>query len=257
MSELEKKVATSVKSAARVLSIFEYFEKRRTPQNLSEISKDLNFPVSSALALLRSIEAMGYLTYDADTKSYFPSVRFAMLGHWIHSRLLEDSAIVQMMEYLSTVTQDTVLLGMQNGLQSQHIHIVHTSQSLSYHPPVGTLRPLLRSVVGRVLLSRQPKEMVGKTVKRINALRIDEGRTFDLNAVMADLEQVRAVGYAYSASMFEPGAAIVGVALPEVEGSIPMALCIGGPVSRISEEAIPRLVAQIHKVVAEFLPTKD
>jgi IclR family KDG regulon transcriptional repressor len=54
-------IAAIVKSAARVLSIFEYFERMRVPRTLSEISQDLEYPISSALALLRSVQAMGYM----------------------------------------------------------------------------------------------------------------------------------------------------------------------------------------------------
>ena len=249
--------ASSVKSAARVLSIFDYFEKRRAPRTLSEISQDLDYPVSSTLALLRSIEAMGYLNYDHGAKSYFPSIRFAMLGQWIHYSLLQNSTAVQMMEHLSALTRETVLLGMQNGLHSQHIHIIETSQSLSYNPPVGTLRPLLRSAVGRVLLGNQPEAAVRKTVERINALGIDDGRTFDPAAVLADLAMIRHDGYAYSANVFTPGAAIIAVALPVRPGEVPMAISVGGPYSRIDEAAVPAFLRQINETVDRFVNEKE
>jgi len=242
-----------VKSAARIFSIFEYFERVRSPRTLSEISQDLHYPVSSALALLRSAHAMGYLTYDPDSKTYFPSLRFAMLGQWISDQLFQGGAIVQMMEHLAATTGDTVLLGIQNGLWSQHIHIIHTSQSLRYHPPTGTMRPLLRSAVGRVLLGLQSKETILKTVERINISGIDEKRKFDPKAVLADIERVRRDGYAFSANLFTEGAGIVAVALPPRPGDVPMAISIGGPVSRINEKSLPTLLKQINAAVADYL----
>lgn len=245
--------AANVKSAARVLSIFEYFEKKQSPRTLSEISQDLDYPVSSTLALLRSIHAMGYLNYDHQTKAYFPSIRFAMLGQWVHTRLFEGGPYVQMMEHLAARTRETVLLGIQNGLQSQHIHIVHTPQSLSYHPPVGTLRPLLRSASGRVLLSQQPDAQIRKVVERINTLKVDEGRVFDPNVVLEDMKHVRKVGYAFSANAFVDGAAIVSVALPHAEGEVPMALSVGGPTSRIHEASLGGVLDAIHAAIADFV----
>lgn len=245
--------AVNVKSAGRVLSIFEYFEKHRIPKTLSELSQDLDYPVSSTFALLRSMQTMGYLNYDQLNKTYFPSIRFAMLGQWVHDRLFEGGAIGQMMQHLAALTSEMVLLGIQNGLQSQHIHIIPTSHSLRYQPTVGTLRPLLRSVVGRVLLSQQPRGAVLKIVDRINALGIDEGRIFDPQAVLDDLEMVRKDGYAFSANLFTQGAAIVAVALPPRRGDPPMAICIGGPYTRVDEAAVPKLVKQINTVIAEFL----
>jgi IclR family KDG regulon transcriptional repressor len=244
----------NVKSAERVLSIFEYFEKKRTPRTLSEISQDLNYPVSSALALLRSVQAMGYLNFDFETKTYFPTLSFAMLGHWMHDRLFEGGAMAQMVEHLAAITQETVFLGVQNGLQSQHIHIVHNSQSsLRYIPPVGTLRPLLRSAVGRVLLSQQPKQAVLRIVEKINSLGADDGRIYDPKVVLAELEQVRADGYAFSSGVFADGAAIVSVALPVRPGEVAMAVSVGGPSTRVTPESVPTLLEQINSSVEEFL----
>jgi DNA-binding IclR family transcriptional regulator len=211
--------------------------------------------VSSTLALLRSVQTMGYLNYDYQNKAYFPSIRFSMLGQWIHNQLLQGGVIVKMMEHLAALTQETVLLGIQNGLQSQHIHIVHTSQPLRYQPSVGTLRPLLRSAVGRVLLGHQPRPAVRRIIERINALGIDEGRTFDPKDVFDDLDAVRSKGYAFSANLFTSGAAIVAVALPPRAGDLPMAISVGGPANRIDEKRIPVLLEQIHSVISEFLTT--
>ncbi len=244
--------AASVKSAERVLSIFEYFERKRVPRTLSEISQDLDYPVSSALALLRSVQAMGYLSYDQVTKAYSPSIRFAMLGQWIHDGLVEGGAIKQMMEHLAELTDETISLGIQNGLQSQHVHIIHPSQPLSYRPQVGLMRPLLRSAVGRVILAHRSRESVLKIVERINVLGVDEGRTFDPEAVMEDLAAIRKAGYAYTANVFMQGVAIVAVALPVGEGGVPMALSVSGPSTRVGEQVIPRLVKQINGVIAEF-----
>lgn len=249
--------SASVKSAARVLSIFEYFEKMRTPRTLSEISQDLAYPVSSTLALLRSIHAMGYLTYDQQAKAYTPSIRFAMLGQWIHDQLLEGGTILHLMEHLAAVTQETIAVGIQNGLQSQHVHIIDSSQPLSYRPAVGTLRPLLRSAVGRVLLGQQPDGVVAKIVARINALGVDEGRKFDVATVLADLADVRSDGFAYSANVFTPGAGIIAVALPSREGDVPMAISVSGPVTRLDQTGVPVILDQIRGAIADFLPSSS
>ena len=246
--------AASVKSAGRVLSLFEYFAKTRTSRSLSEISSDLGYPVSSTLALLRSIQGMGYLNYDQQTKTYAPSIRFALLGQWIHDRLFERGAIIQLVEHLAAITRETVSLGIQSGLQSQHVHIVQTSQSLSYNPAVGTLRPLLRSAVGKVLLAQQPVEAVLKIVARINALGVDERRTFDPQAFLGELDRVRHDGYAYSANVFERGAAIIAVALPAHAADVPMAVAVSGPSTRIDEQAVPGILKKIAGSVGEFFP---
>ncbi len=257
MNEPEsKKGAASVKSARRVLSIFQYFEKVRASRTLSEISQDLGYPISSTLALLRSIQVLGFLTYNTQTKSYFPSIRFSMLGQWIPERLFEGGGVIKMMEALAAATQETILLSVQSGLYSQQIHIVETTQSLGYRPPVGTLRPLLRSVAGKVLLSQQPDSQVLKIVERVNAAESGEGsHSFDAAAILKELAQIRCNGYAYSPSVFTPGAASIAVALPVHEGDPPMAVSIAAPLTRADRASIPKLLREVHAALHLMSPS--
>jgi DNA-binding IclR family transcriptional regulator len=175
-----------------------------------------------------------------------------MLGRWIHVGLLEGGTIIQMMEHLAEQTQETIALGIQNGLQSQHVHIIQPSQPLSYRPVIGLMRPLLRSAVGKVILAHRSRESVLKIVERINTLGVDEVRIFDPNTVLAELAAVREAGFTYSANVFMEGVAIVAVALPAGDNSVPMALSVSGPSTRISEQAIPKLAAQIKDAIAQF-----
>jgi DNA-binding IclR family transcriptional regulator len=141
------------------------------------------------------------------------------------------------------------LLGIQNGLYAQQIHIVETTQSLGYRPPNGTLRPLLSSVVGRVLLSQQSKSQVLKVVERSNAAENGETHRFEGPKVLEELAQIRRDGYCYSTSVFTPGVANVAVPLPVREDDPPMVVTVAGPSSRINRAAIPMLLQQIHAAI--------
>ena len=51
---------STVKSAARVLAILEYFDDLQRPSTVTEIAEELTYPQSSTSALLRSLVSMGY-----------------------------------------------------------------------------------------------------------------------------------------------------------------------------------------------------
>ncbi|MSQ20016.1 MAG: hypothetical protein EXR39_10780 [Betaproteobacteria bacterium] len=76
-----------VKSAARVLEVFEYFARRRTPATVGEVCNALGYPQSSTSVLLKSMFTLGYLSYDQGSRRYSPSVKVAMLGEWIPEEL--------------------------------------------------------------------------------------------------------------------------------------------------------------------------
>ena len=76
-----------VKSAGRVLEIFEFFAHRHAPATVSEVAAALEFPLSSTSVLLKSLLTLGYLEYSARSREYQPTIRFAVLGTWIFDRL--------------------------------------------------------------------------------------------------------------------------------------------------------------------------
>lgn len=74
---------TVVKSAARVLEVFEFFAGRKTPATVGEVCASLGYPQSSTSVLLKSLLTLGYLSYDSGTRRYAPSEKVARLGNWI------------------------------------------------------------------------------------------------------------------------------------------------------------------------------
>lgn len=74
---------TVVKSAARVLEVFEYFAGRKAPATVGEVCASLGYPQSSTSVLLKSLLTLGYLSYDGTTRRYAPSEKVANLGSWI------------------------------------------------------------------------------------------------------------------------------------------------------------------------------
>src|SRR5690349_21704846 len=72
-----------VKSAGRVLEILEFFDEIRREASEAEIAHKLAYPQSSTSALLKSLTRLGYLDYDAASRTYLPSPRVALLGTWL------------------------------------------------------------------------------------------------------------------------------------------------------------------------------
>lgn len=228
-----------VKSADRALMIFEYFEATRMPATLGEIAQSLGFPVSSTLALLRSLQDSGYLVNDLARKTYFPSLRLASLGGWLRESAFHQEGLLQVIDELARETSETIFLGIQNGLSAQYIHVVQAEHVLRYHPPVGSKRPLLRSAIGRVLVAGMPDKQALRLIQKIVSRGDETAKPdFDIDHVLDDLRRVREMGYAFSANLITPGAAVVAVLLPGVEGRPDMAIGVGGPADRIDANQI-------------------
>src|SRR5260221_13800450 len=114
----------AIKSARRVFEILEYFDRERRPLSLKDIAGRLRYPPSSGSTLLKSMVALGYLEYDQLSRTYFPTMRIAALGGWVHAALFGDGAIERLLEHLHRATGETVVLAAQSGLYAQYVHLV-------------------------------------------------------------------------------------------------------------------------------------
>src|SRR5271170_5555942 len=92
---------STVKSAARVLAILEYFDDVQRSSTITEISEELGYPQSSTSALMRSLVSLGYLNYDRHARTFVPSTRVALLGSWLNSRFVTEGTTISMMRKLN------------------------------------------------------------------------------------------------------------------------------------------------------------
>ncbi len=242
----------TVKSAVRVLAIFEVFESERRPLTISELVGRLAIPQSSTSTLMKSLLAKGFVEYDGETRRYRPSVRLAFLGNWVLGSTGVISRIHALAQTLSQRTGETVLVGAENGLYLQYLSVIvspHTVR-IALHP--GLKRPLHLSGLGVMLLSLKTDAEIGRIVRRFNA----EESNGDLprltgREVLGMVERARAQGWCETANLSTAGAGSIATLLPLPGGQRPLAIGIGATVERLRarHDVLQRALAE---AVGEF-----
>ena len=71
---------SSTKSAVRALRILEEFGAQKQPLRLKDVAINLHYPISSAAALLKSLVSCGYLSFDRNSRYYYPTDKLPALG---------------------------------------------------------------------------------------------------------------------------------------------------------------------------------
>ena len=236
---------SAVKSARRALEVLRHFDHVQRPQTLTEIASGLGYPPSSTLALLKSLQVLDYLSYDLERRAWSPTMQVAMLGAWVQGRLFRDGVLVTLMERIGEATGETVILGMQNDLHVQYIHVVQARHLLRYHLHPGTLRPIHCTAAGLVLLAQQSREAVGRLVRQL-AKR--SGVALDEAALHRRLDAVRAEGHAASANAYTEGAGTIAVLAPKIADGRATVLGVAGPLSRLDANRAD-IVASLHRIL--------
>jgi DNA-binding IclR family transcriptional regulator len=224
----------TVKSARRVLQILQYFNPERPEATVMDLARTLGFPQSSTTELLKALAQLGFLHYDRQRRIYRPTVQVALLGAWVQPFLFRQGHLLPMMDQISALTGQMVALGTQVALNVQYIHVIPSVSTMRMHIPQGTVRPLLRSALGKLLLSRESNNNIQKLVHRINAEAPTDQQVHPA-VLTTEIDRIRQQGYALSTDVVTLGGGMVGVLLPQLEGSQTLSIGIGGLTSTIRD----------------------
>lgn len=230
LEEADKQI---IKSAHRVMQIFEFFASVRKPSSATEISQALGFPQSSASMLLRSLVTLGYLEHHNEDRTYEPTIRLSLLGGSVPQRLDIASHIIETLNSLHEEFDETIVLAQRYRHYIRYIYAVqHPEPGISYQIRPGTLRPACTSATGLALLTLAAERDVLSVVSWTNAEEPDPEAWLKRADVLATLARTRDQGYAYHERMLDEWLGIqVAVLLPPEEGAPRLAI---GMITRAS-----------------------
>ena len=222
-----------IKSAMRTLALLEFFRRTKAAASVTEISAALGIPQSSTSVLLKSLVSLNYVEYDSGTRTFLPSYRVALLGDWIQRARFGDERITDIMDQLQADTGETVMLGQQTGAGLQYLHVVLPTYRIQFMVHVGEIRPISRTGLGQILLSRKSNSEVRAIVRRNNADEPHVPPQFRETAVIQEMEAIRQRGFSETKGRTTPGANTIGMLVRSSGKPSLLAIGIGGPTDRM------------------------
>ena len=221
-----------VKSAARAIQVLEYFDAVKRAAAVVELADHHDWPHSSTSVLMRSLVALGYLHYDANERTYLPSMRVALLGDWIPDAMFRNGRLMRQMEHLNAETGETIVLAAQNGLHSQYLRVIEGTNIMRMHLHIGTLRSLFGSGTGRMLLASMNDAVIRKLVRKHNATS-EADRHVEMDRLLAQIAEDRERGYAMSVNQYTPHATLIAMLLPTQPTAKPLTIGVAGLTERL------------------------
>jgi DNA-binding IclR family transcriptional regulator len=223
----------SQSSAQRVLRIFEFFDRVERSAGVIEIGQSIGMPRSTAAALISSLVRQGYLSHDRVARSYLPTMKLAMTGRWVESELLgrDRDLLAPLFHDVARKVDETVVLGVQDDLYAQYVHVELAQRPVMYFQRAGARRPMCRSAIGWALLAGLADDELARLAYRHNAHAGD--KPVDAGELLATVSAVRRDGFAVSLGAFLPGVAMVAMPLASADKTRCYAIGVGGPAERI------------------------
>lgn len=215
-----------VKSARRVFEFLEYFAAVRRSVSVAELAAHYGYPNSSVSSIMRTMVAMGYVSYNGSARTYLPTARLTFLVDWVATQLYDQERVRAIMQDLSDETGETILLGVQNGIQVQYVQVIEATGPVRLHAEPGSFRGLGTTAVGHILLSRHDDAQIGRLIRRINSDTADPSHHLDPSRLLTEVRTAREQGFALSIGGVVKGAGAIAMLLPESLGATPLAIGI-------------------------------
>ena len=240
----------NVKSAARVLDILELLFRSEEPMALKDLVSVLALPKSSAHALLRTLQARGYVERDAaDRYALNESLRQA--SGWIGGPEAHLAAVARpLMDQLRDDLDESVFLGVRAARGDVKVIAKSVSRAaIRYDSDDPGLRPAYCTGMGRILLAFWDRKSTDAYLMRTR-LRAHTPRTVtDVGELRAILARVAADGYAVLEEEFVLGGSATAAPVLGGDGTVIAALNVG-TVSARYPAAKSRIIAGVVRTAA-------
>lgn len=193
----------------RILDLFLETEHGVT---LTDVSRRLELPKSTAHSILQTMRRQGYLAWDPTTKRYTIGLRVMALARAAPLRELLQARARPFLEALAGEVGETAILGLLEHDAIVYVDKVENDDAVRYTVPLGDRRPLHSTSIGKVFLSDWSDGEVRAFLRRAGQPRYTSATLTDPGRLLTDLGRVRERGIAIDAEESVDG--VVGVAAP-------------------------------------------
>lgn len=225
----------TVRAVERALDILLCFTEAED-LNLTEISGRVGLHKSTVHRLLASLESKGFIIRDQASERYRLGFRiWELSANLTHD---DDPALVLLpeMERLRDQVGETVSLYVRDGLARLRVQAVQSNQAIRRVAPIGARLPLYVGASSKILVAFAEEEIQQELLNHP-----DWPATGDAAALMQQLAEVKALGYATSVEEREPGAAAVAAPILGRGRRLVAALAVSGPANRLTPDQMKEI----------------
>lgn len=217
---------------------------------MTEISRELGIPLSTASRLARALEETGFLQRDQDTRLFTPGFSCYLLGSIAKKTGGLRTMALPYMEQLRERFNETVNLYIREGDSRICYEQVESSFNLKRSAKLGDRFPLWAGASGRCFLAFMPEQEVARHLSK--AVSLTPNTIMDRAVVLEKNRMLRLRGYDLSVSEREQG--VSSVAAPIFDASPQPVACmtLSGPTARFSDEMVAELITALKKTCLEI-----
>lgn len=240
----------TVKSADRVLDIIEYLASEQEPKNLTELSRALHMPPSSAYKIVQNLLARGYLETDQQGRSFRLGYKILEIG----TKFTQNTNVVTEFQYTAqkiiNAINESVYLSIRNGKNILYIAEKQGNQPVRFVSHLGMQLPMHATAMGKMLLSQLSDDEIKALYPEEELGALTDRTIRERSKLIEEIQRIRKEKIAFSDSEAVQGIFCLAAGITNASNQIVAAMSISIPQTRLSEplaEQAKRLVMQAAK----------
>jgi DNA-binding IclR family transcriptional regulator len=224
------------------LAVLELIAENGGDIGLTEISAQLEEPVTVVFRVLKTLSELGYVTQHPTSKRYRLGLKIWELSEKAIARLDIVAAAQPVLARLTQRTAETSSLAIMQGKEFLYVASVNGSQPLRAYVLPGSRTPLtFPTASGRILLANSKPEFVDEVLAE-GLKRFTPATVTSVDRVRGILKDVRNAGVAVVHGEYQHQLSAVAVPILNAVGDCVAALALSGLTQRFEGKALPDLI---------------
>jgi DNA-binding IclR family transcriptional regulator len=226
--------SSAVKTVAKVLDILDQLGTVGRPVSVSEVAALTGINVSTAHRLLQTLTRRHYIEQAEDTRAYTLGPRLFELGSAYARNLDLVGAARPLLEQLRDSTRETVYLALLREREVVEICSAGSLQAVTVTRGTGRRDPASCTSTGKVMLACLEPEELERFIAQGPLPAMTSRSITTREALLAELDRVRANGYAIDDQELSDDVCCIGVPIQGGNGRVVAALSIAMPKERFN-----------------------
>ena len=243
---------SKVNSVDRALVILEYLGTQTKEVGVRELGQAIGLSKSSVHRILQTLRARGFVKWNPDNARYSLGMRTFEVGCGILRQMEVHSVAKPYLEQLVNALGETAFLGVVDETELVYIDKIDGRRSVRMYADIGSRRPLHCTAIGKALLAHMDRAEADRILSAKPLVRHTKNTITDAEALRAELDKIRRLGYAEDNEETEEGLYCAGAPVFNYSGRPVAAISVAVP--KIGPQAVnkERIIKQVVQAAQEI-----
>lgn len=236
-----------LKSLSRGVQVLQCFTPDTPSLPLTTIAATLGVPKGSAFRLVSTLEQLGFLQQDPESKRYRLGVKVLTLGQSCLSGMVWPDVALPHLEELAKATRESASMAILDDLEVVYVARASIRRVMSSNLFVGSRLPAYCTSLGKVLLAHLEQDELREFLNVVDFQPYTPFTVASADDLQDSLATIRRQGYAISDRELDLTLRSIAAPVRDATGAVVAAINVSTFASRVPTEElevhiIPRLL---------------